>query len=133
MSLFSIRLKQLRRRQGETQESVAEYLGVTRATYSAYERDVIVPPYDKAKKIADRYGVNIDYLMGKSNDPIRGAISQDKEIDINKSLTLITDMLCDTESALKFNGKVLSQTQKENILPIITNALNMIDIVIKYE
>lgn len=133
MSLFSIRLKQLRKKYGETQESLAEYLGVQRTTISSYERKINVPPYDKAKKIADRYGVNINYLMGKSYDPIMGAISNDKEIDIGKSLTLISDVLYDTESALNFNGKVLSQKQKENILLIITNTLNMIDLVTQYE
>lgn len=133
MSLFSIRLRQLRTAKGETQEKVAEFLDVARATYSGYERGVIVPPYDKAKKLADRYEVNIDYLMGKSSDPIKGAISHDKDIDIHKCLTLMSDMLCDDESDIKYNGKSLSNKQKEDILPIITNIKKMIDLVTKYE
>lgn len=133
MSLFSIRLRQLRTAKGETQEKVAEFLDVARATYSGYERGVIVPPYDKAKKLADRYEVNIDYLMGRSNDPVKGVSSYEKEIDISKSLLLLSDMLCDDESDIKYNGKSLSNKQKEDILPIITNIKKMIDLVTKYE
>ena len=133
MSLFSMRLKQLRTGRKETQDCIAEYLGITRATYSGYERGLIVPPYDKAKKLADRFEVNIDYLMGKSSDPRIGATSCDKDIDIHKCLILLSDMLCDDESTLMYNGKMLSKKHKENILPIVTNTKTMIDLVTQYE
>ena len=133
MSLFSSRLKQLRIGKGETQDSIAEYLGITRSAYSGYERGITVPPYKKAKKLADRFGVNIDYLMGKSSDPIKGAASYGDDMDLYKCIMLVSDMLSDENYDFRYKGIVLSETQKKNILSIVTNALDMIEVITEYE
>jgi len=53
MSEFYKRLKSIRKEHGKQQYELADLLGVTRATISAYETDKIMPPYDKLKMLAD--------------------------------------------------------------------------------
>lgn len=61
------RLKQLR---GEkTQEKVADDLGLSRRAYSSYETGDREPPKDVLIKLADYFGVSVDYLLERSDSP----------------------------------------------------------------
>lgn len=51
------------------QTKVAEYLGMSQTGYSKYEigeRDI---PTQILIKLADLYGVSVDYLLGRTNIP----------------------------------------------------------------
>ena len=126
-------LKKLREEHRLSQEELAMKTGVQRATISMIERGVNKPSVHLAKKLADRFGVNIDYLMGKSSDPIKGAASYGDDMDLYKCIMLVTDMLSDENYDFRYKGIVLSETQKKNILSIVTNALDMIEVITKYE
>ena len=58
------KLLKLRRAQGLTQTQVAEYLEVTSAAVSAYERDANQPSLAALKKLAELYHVSADFLLG---------------------------------------------------------------------
>ena len=60
-----MRLKELRRSQGMTQESVAESIGLPVATYRNYERGNRQAPRDVLFSLADLYNVSLDYIMGR--------------------------------------------------------------------
>ena len=62
---FKKRLKALRKEKRKTQEDVAKFLKIQRATYSGYERGVIMPPYDKINALAKYFDVTVEYLMGE--------------------------------------------------------------------
>ena len=130
MSLFSERLRELRTKKGKTQQEMAELVGVNRATYSSYERDVSVPPYEKAKVFADYFNVNIDYLMGRSSERY---INQNLDVDLGSGLTLVLDMLDHEDSTITHRGQTLTARQREGIKPIIKNSIEMIDLVTKYD
>ncbi|MDO8226139.1 helix-turn-helix domain-containing protein [Bacillus cabrialesii] len=59
------RLVELRKKQGShvKQEDVAKALGIARSTYGAYEQGKREPDHATLIKIADYYGVTIDYLL----------------------------------------------------------------------
>lgn len=83
MEIFAQRLKNEREEKKKkspiwTQEYVANILGVARSTYTAYENGTKQPPMDTMNKIADLFGVNVDYLYGRSN--IREAIAISSEL-----------------------------------------------------
>lgn len=61
------RLVSLRNNRKWTQLEVAEKLGVKRARYNAWEQGISQPNIEVLGKIADLYGVSIDYLVGKSH------------------------------------------------------------------
>ena len=58
------RLKILRTNAQMTQQDVARLLGVERSTYVKYERGQSDPPTATLVRLADYFGVTIDYLIG---------------------------------------------------------------------
>ena len=58
----------LRQSKGMTQQEVADYLNVKQTTYSKYELGKINIPVDVFIKLADYYGVSVDYLVGRTKE-----------------------------------------------------------------
>ena len=64
------RLKELRKQQGVTQLKLAMDLHMNQNTISRYETGEREAGYEELIRIADYFDVSIDYLLGRSNDPI---------------------------------------------------------------
>lgn len=60
-------LKKLRKIHEATQQTVADYLGITRSAYSNIENDNRDPDTKTLLKLADYYNVSVDYLLGREN------------------------------------------------------------------
>ena len=60
-------IRNLRIDHGLTQKQIAEVLNVKQNTYSQYEIGVLNYPVDVLIKLADYYGVSVDYLLGRTN------------------------------------------------------------------
>lgn len=58
------RLKELRTGAGLTQQDVAKLLGVERSTYVKYERGSSDPPTSTLIRLADYFGVSVDFIIG---------------------------------------------------------------------
>ena len=65
-----IRLKQLRTENDVSQSDIAKLLDVTRQAYSRYERGDREPDLEMLCKLADYYGVTVDYLIGHESKSI---------------------------------------------------------------
>lgn len=63
MSEFLNVLKKLRESRGLMQKDVANALGISPAAYSLYEKGQREPKFDFLQKIADYFGVSVEYLM----------------------------------------------------------------------
>ena len=59
-----MRLKELRQSRKLLQRDVADALNCSTPVYCRYEKGEREPPFDTLKKLAEFYGVTIDYLMG---------------------------------------------------------------------
>ncbi|MFV0401898.1 MAG: helix-turn-helix domain-containing protein [Oscillospiraceae bacterium] len=71
--MLSQRLREIRKERGIRQEEVADFLGVKRQTYSAYERAVSVPDSLTLKKLADYFDVSTEdffFDIGERDDSI---------------------------------------------------------------
>lgn len=64
-NLFSVRLKELRLQHGFSQEELAEKIGIKQNSYSDWEHGKCKPNYEKLEKIADFFGVSLDWLFGR--------------------------------------------------------------------
>ena len=64
-NLFSVRLKELRLQHGFSQEELAEQIGIKQNSYSDWEHGKSKPNYEKLEKIADFFGVSLDWLFGR--------------------------------------------------------------------
>ena len=60
-------IRSLRIDNGYTQKQIAEQLGVSQNTYSQYEIGILNYPIEALEKLADFYGVSVDYLLGRTN------------------------------------------------------------------
>lgn len=63
-----MRIKELRIERNLLQKDVAAVLSVNRTTYGKYETGDAVPPLDNLVRLADYYGVSLDYLVGRPED-----------------------------------------------------------------
>lgn len=57
-----MRLKELRKAKNISQTEIAKEIGTTQNGYSKYELEQVEPNIETLKKIADYYGVSLDYL-----------------------------------------------------------------------
>jgi transcriptional regulator with XRE-family HTH domain len=62
MNTIGQQLRTLRKSQKKTQQAVADRVGITRATLSNYEIDRRTPDLKTLRKLAECYGVGLDYF-----------------------------------------------------------------------
>ena len=65
--ILAQRLKQCRKEKGLTQSEIAIYCDITEKTYQNYELMTREPKLDILLRIADRFEVSIDYLVGRTD------------------------------------------------------------------
>lgn len=65
MNKIAVVISNLRKEKNWSQTNLAKESGVSREMISKYERDIAIPSVDAAKKIADAFGVSLDYLVGE--------------------------------------------------------------------
>lgn len=133
-TLLPERLKALRYECNETQQDVADFLSVQRATYSAYERGNILPPYDKIKKLADYFEVSVEYLMGETNfrnsEKPKGSADVDL-LNINNAVRLLLDELNDKSAPVNVDGVQLDSLARDMLKNALQNCLNIGDMIAK--
>lgn len=60
-------IRNLREDNDKKQQELADYLNVKQTTYSKYELGKINIPIEVLIKLADYYGVSIDYIVGRTS------------------------------------------------------------------
>lgn len=63
--MFRTRLKQLREDAGYSQYSLSAAIGVSQSAVGSWESGVRVPKFATLQKLADFFGVSVDYLLGR--------------------------------------------------------------------
>lgn len=69
-NIITTRLRQLRDRIGVNQDVVAEACDISRVALTRYENGQRVPRAQIAARLADYYGVTVDYLLGRDDVPV---------------------------------------------------------------
>ena len=62
-------LKLLRKQKGLTQISLQLQTGIEQALLSKFENGERIPPTDTLMRLADFYGVSIDYILCRTDNP----------------------------------------------------------------
>lgn len=65
---MNLRIRDLREDRDLKQKQIAAYLMCDQSLYSKYERGERSLPLEYAEKLADYYGVSVDYLLGRTNE-----------------------------------------------------------------
>jgi transcriptional regulator with XRE-family HTH domain len=76
------KLSQLRNERNETQEHVAESIGVSSVSLSRYETGARMPKMDILAKIALHYGVTVDEILGINNEETKKPAEERLEISL---------------------------------------------------
>jgi len=67
IALKQLRIRDLREDRDLKQKQLAAYLQIHQTTYSDYELGRLNVPVPVLHKLADFYGVSVDYLLGRTN------------------------------------------------------------------
>jgi transcriptional regulator with XRE-family HTH domain len=89
------RLREIREKKGWTQTYVSELLEIAKNTYNGYENDARGVSEEMLIKIADLFGVSVDFLLGRVNIP--DAVLTALEKDFSKAIEI------DEKEFLKMN------------------------------
>ena len=102
--MFAEKIFELRKKKGITQREVADAVGITAASISAYEKGTKIPPLDTAIAVAKYFGVSLDYLCGlQDGDSIKGQ-NELTRADVLRMLSAIREnafgvsVYCSTDS-----------------------------------
>ena len=68
--MFSLRLKELRENAGLSQYSFAAKFGVAQSTVGSWEAGKREPNFETMGRLADFFHVSVDYLLGRTDDPV---------------------------------------------------------------
>lgn len=134
------KLLQLRKKQGYSQQEVADMLSVTRQTISNWECDQAIPTIDKANALAKLYNISLDVLLENDID----IMSNDQKKDFHVLKHLVgklcklecynSDLLLDTSGKVKIidiNGdwiKIEYERTKNNALLKKEKVIRLIDL-----
>ena len=115
--------EQLLQKYGVTPYKVSKETGVTQATLSNWKSGRSIPKQPTMQKIADFFGVSLDYLMtGKESVNKEPVITPKDERDIAKDLKNIMSKIESGEAGpLHYNG----QTLDEESLSLLKDAMNL--------
>lgn len=107
--------EQLCAKAGVTPYRVCKETGLTTATISNWKAGRYTPKQDKMKKIADYFGVTVDYLMtGKDEKPQEPRLTPRDKRDIAKDLESIMEKLNNQEDGpASFDGQDIPEDDRE--------------------
>lgn len=127
MSKFNLRLRQLRKQRELSQQELANELKTSKSSINMYERGEREPGLDMLEAIADFFNVNLDYLMGKSNDPIN---YEDDELIANIPEEIVRHFDGDIKKAYKAWQARITPENSDDFLDLVNSLDN--DILEKY-
>lgn len=105
--------EQLLRKKGVSSYKVAKEAGVTQTALSNWKSGRSTPTAKTLQKIADYFGVAIDYLMTGDNSSEQGLTARDNR-DIAKDLDSIMEKLTSGENGpASYNGEEISPEAAE--------------------
>ena len=116
---------------GITAYKVAQETGVTTATLSSWKKGRYTPKREKLQKIADYFGVTVDYLMnGEEKSEEAPELSARNERYIERDLKETLGKL-DSQDGLMFDGEALDDDTRELLRISIENAIRTAKITAK--
>ena len=97
-SVFSEKLRSLRKERSLSQEEVAEKLNVSRQTISKYELGDATPDLNKISEIAKLFNVSFDYLLGDR------VVKEEKQViqSSNNTITIMSSITKTMANHYKF-------------------------------
>lgn len=122
------KLKDLRLKKGLLQKDVAYAVGISIVMISQYESGNKKPGRETTKKLADFFGVTVDYLIDDNTTQIATKLTTKDRNDVAKNLEKLMLELQDEKSSPLCYGGEMSDTDKELLRSALGNALEILKI-----
>lgn len=118
--------EQLLQKYGVTPYKLSKETGIAQATFSDWKNGRSTPKQEKLQKIADYFGVTIEYLMtGKEQQEKEPALTPKEERDIAKKLNEALEQLQTTQKELMFDGIILDDNTRELLKISLENSIRL--------
>lgn len=147
MPRFSERLKELRVSHGLSQQEFANQLGcVSKSSINMYERGEREPSFETLEAIADYFNVDMDYLLGKSDNPNkygdlmaylieesksgRAAAADDMRRTFGMEHSTLSTYLCEDKSQ---SSILFYKAMERNAARELSKLIGMVDNMDRYE
>jgi len=88
VSSFGERLRTLRMRAGKSQEELARELNLGKSTLGLYETERRHPDFNVLQKLAVKFNVSVDYLLGRTDDPTPPSADLSDVLSTDEAITL---------------------------------------------
>ena len=111
-------------RNGKKANDVAKATGIPASTFSDWKSGKSSPKQDKLKKIADYFGVTIDYLTTGEESKKNVTLTSKDQRDIEKILDQTREQLLSQEG-LMFDGEPATPEAVESILSAMQIGMEM--------
>ncbi len=117
---FAENLKKIRKEQHLSQEQLADELGVSRQAISKWESSVAYPEMDKIIALCNKFALNIDDLLHKDINEVKGEEERKKSLNraIDDFLNFITDTI-NLFSNMNFKSKIKCLIEQVIIIGIL--------------
>lgn len=92
-----MRLKELRIGRNLLQRDVADVLNCSTPVYCRYEKGEREPPFDIVNRLADYYGVSVDFLLGREVVPDMVQETEKAPADIRAEAKQLLESFSDEE------------------------------------
>lgn len=115
LKILGYRLKIARENKNLTQMEVAKKLGISNGTLSGYERNYRDPDTETLAKLAELYGVSVDWLTGITDTPQTHDEVRESEVEYN--IQKISDFY--RKLASKYNIDIDNENNRRKLEQLI--------------
>lgn len=117
---------QLLHEYGVTPYKVSKETGISQTTFSNWKSGRSIPKAESMQKIADYFGVSLEYLLTGKKSNIKEPVLRPKdERDIAKRLTDTLEELENSQETLMFSGEPLDDKTRELLKASLENSLRI--------
>ena len=112
---------------GITPYKVSKETGISQSTFSDWKKGRSTPKSDNMKKIADYFGVSVDYLMTGKEEYVEtvSTLTPKDERDISRRLEQALEDLEGQQEGLMFDGEPLDDETKELLKISLENSIRI--------
>ena len=101
---------------------VTRSTGIASSTFTDWKKGRYTPKQDKLQKIADYFGVTIDYLMNGEEKEWTPTLTEKDEKDLDKKVENLLNAV-DSDSGLMLDGEIMDEETREIFAMNLKNAL----------
>lgn len=116
------RIEQLRTKKNISGNQLCKEIKIAQSTYSTWFRNDSVPKADKLQKIADYFGVSLDYLTKGEEKEWTPTLTEKDEKDLDKKVENLLNAV-DSDAGLMLDGEIMDEETREIFAMNLKNAL----------